>query len=104
MENLFSLIRHKNIIPNSLQFKIDLKLIAVSMYMKSIIAGNYDYDENESEYISDFLEYLSKSGKKDNVSSVISIIFNALATLTNNIPFFDNNAIIEYNNKKNQFI
>lgn len=69
------------------------------MYMKSITAGNYDYDENEDEYMSDFLEYLPKSDKKDNVSSDISITSNALATITNEISPFDNN-VMEYNNKE----
>ena len=49
LENLFSQLRQKNVIPNCLQFKNNLKLIATSMYMRPIVAGNYDYDENEDD-------------------------------------------------------
>lgn len=93
IENLHSLLRHKNVIPDCLQLKNDLKLIAVAMYMKSITTGNYDYDDNE--YLSDFLEYLSKKGKKDNISdsSISSTIINA-------IPPFDNKVTVKYNNKE----
>ena len=45
VENLFSVIRQKNAIPNALQFKHNLKLISVSMYMRSIESGNYDFDD-----------------------------------------------------------
>lgn len=95
MKNLFSVICSKNVIPNCLQFKNNLKLIAISMFMRPIVAGNYDYDENEDEYSSNFLEYLSISDKKDNVSADISLTPNALATITNEIPPFNNNTQID---------
>lgn len=37
IENLFSVIRLKNVIPNAFQFKNNLKLISISQYMKSTI-------------------------------------------------------------------
>lgn len=58
IENLFSQIRQKNVIPDPLQFTHNLKLISISMYMKHINNSNYDNDDRE--YLSDFLEYLSE--------------------------------------------
>lgn len=45
-------------IPNSLQFKNNLKLISILMYIKHISNSNYDYDDKK--YLSDFLEYVSE--------------------------------------------
>ena len=36
LENLFSIVRLKNVIPNALQFKNNLKLIRISQYMKNV--------------------------------------------------------------------
>lgn len=47
IENLFSLVRMKNVIPNALQFKNNLKLISISQYMKSISNSNYEHDDRE---------------------------------------------------------
>lgn len=58
IENLFSQIRQKNVIPDPLQFTNNLKLISIAMYMKHINNSNYDNDDRE--YLSDFLEYLSE--------------------------------------------
>lgn len=62
LENVFSQLRQKNVIPNCLQFKNDLKIIAMTMYLKSISKGNYDQDD--SEFFSGFLDYLPKITKK----------------------------------------
>lgn len=98
IENLFSLLRHKNVIPDCLQFKNDLKLISVAMYMKSIVSGNYE--EDDSEYLCGFLEYLSKTRKKDDVFNSSIASSSALSAITNKIPLFDSNAVINYNNKE----
>lgn len=39
LENLFSVLRVKNIISNALKFKNDLKLISVSQYLKDVSRG-----------------------------------------------------------------
>lgn len=53
LENLFSSIRVKHPIPNALQFKQNLKLLAISKYLKSPHTSNYDKDEGQ--IIDDFL-------------------------------------------------
>lgn len=60
--NLFSQIRQKNVIPHSLQFINDLKLIAIAMYMKDI--NNTNYDNDDRQYLAGFLEYLSKKKER----------------------------------------
>lgn len=69
VENLFSQIRQKNVIPHSLQFTNDLKLIAIAMYMKDI--NNTNYDNDDRQYLAGFLEYLSKKeeGKKSEIDT-----------------------------------
>lgn len=47
LENLFSLIRARNVIPNALQFNQNLKLIAISQYTKPLQHSNYDEDERQ---------------------------------------------------------
>lgn len=60
VENLFSVIRSKHVIPNTLQFKNNLKLITVSQYMKSVAHSSYVQDRN---FISDFLNIRKKNNK-----------------------------------------
>lgn len=62
IENLFSQIRQKNVVPNPLQFKNDLKLISIAMFMKYV--NNSNYENDDQEYLSGFIEYLS--GKQQN--------------------------------------
>lgn len=47
LENLFSCIRTKNPVPNSLQFKQNLKLTAISQYLKSTRTSNYETDDGQ---------------------------------------------------------
>lgn len=47
VENLFSTIRVKHPTPNALQFQQNLKLIAISQYLKSSHTSNYDKDEGQ---------------------------------------------------------
>lgn len=56
VENLFSQIRLKNVVPNPLQFIHDLRIISIAMYMKDLRNSNYEQDDGE--YLSEFLEYL----------------------------------------------
>lgn len=69
LENLFSVMRMKNVIPNALQFKVNLKLITISQFMKPI--SNSNYHEDDREYLSEFLNIISKStdrtAKEDNI-------------------------------------
>ncbi|EFN63682.1 Transposable element P transposase, partial [Camponotus floridanus] len=61
IENLFSLLRMKNVVLNALQFKNNLKLISISQYMKNISNSNYEYDDRE--FLSDFFNILMENRK-----------------------------------------
>lgn len=69
VENLFSQVRRKNVIPDPLQFVHNLKLIAVAMYMMQV--NNSNYQNDDQEYLTGFLEYLSE--KKSNTRRNIQI-------------------------------
>lgn len=49
----------KNVIPNALQFKNDLKLILVAHYMKNV--SNSSYFEDDREFFNEFLNVLQKN-------------------------------------------
>lgn len=61
VENLFSQIRSKNVIPDALQFMRDIKVISIAMYMREIKTGNY---EDDRMYLTGFLDYLNITKKK----------------------------------------
>lgn len=63
IENLFSQIRQKNVVPNPLQFTNNLKLISISMFLKHV--NNSNYDNDDQEYLPGFLEYLSVKEKEN---------------------------------------
>lgn len=63
VENLFSVIKSKNPVLNALQFENNLKLISVSLYMQPVIQSNYE--EDNGNYLTGFLELLEKK-EKDN--------------------------------------
>lgn len=71
VENLFSVMRSKNEIPNALQFKNNLKLVSVSHYMKEVKNSNYAYDDGE--YLLDFLEKKKKKKKIETPQQNITI-------------------------------
>lgn len=56
VENLFSVIRSKNPVPNALHFKNNLKLISVSLYKRPVSRGNYE--EDDRDYVTGFLDVL----------------------------------------------
>lgn len=56
LENLFCVMRSKQIVPNAVQVKNNLKLICVSQYLKS--ASNSSYDEDKREFLAGFLDSL----------------------------------------------
>ena len=58
LKNLFSLVRAKQLVPNALQFKANLKLLMLSQYMKDITKGSYEMDERQE--FSDFLELIKQ--------------------------------------------
>lgn len=66
LENLFSVIRSRNVIPTALQFKNNLKLISTSQYIKTVDKSNYD--EDDSHMITEFLNN-SNSTKKQSISA-----------------------------------
>lgn len=45
LENLFGIIRSKQIVPTALQFKNNLKLISIGQYFKKFSTGSYDSDD-----------------------------------------------------------
>lgn len=59
IENLFSVLRNKNVILNALQFKNNLKLIATSLYMRPIFQSNYEKDD--AKYVTGFLDIIVKN-------------------------------------------
>lgn len=63
LENLFSVMRSLNVIPNALQFKHNLKLISISQYMKTTINSNYDQDDRT--FLSGFLDILIKNRSEE---------------------------------------
>lgn len=85
VENLFSQIRQKNVIPNPLQFTNNLKLIATAMYMKKISTSSYDTDDRQ--YLSGFLGHLSKEKKKK------KFVIDKCQELINEIPPFNKNSV-----------
>lgn len=58
VENLFSVLRSKNVTLNALQFKNNLKLIAISLYMRLVSRGNYE--EDDAQYITGFLDVITE--------------------------------------------
>lgn len=53
VENIFSIIRFKNSVPNTLQFKNNLKLISVSLYIRHV--SRINYEEDNRNYLTGFL-------------------------------------------------
>lgn len=59
LENIFSVLRSKNIVPNALQVKNNLKLLSVNQYLKDVSKGSYD--EDDRNLLSGFLDTLDNS-------------------------------------------
>lgn len=53
LENFFSTVRQRNAIPTPLEFKMALKIISVSQYLKVSTAGSYDVDDG-TLFLADF--------------------------------------------------
>lgn len=68
LENLFSVVRAKQLIPTAIQFKNSLKLICVSQYLKDVSKGSYDQDDRE--FLSDFLDVVDNKPRKKEYSLV----------------------------------
>lgn len=65
IENLFYVylvLRLKNSTLNALQFKIDLRLVAISHYMRQVSTSSYSYDDRE--FLPDFLNTIQKIRKE----------------------------------------
>jgi len=58
LENLFSIVRSKHVIPNAVQFKNDLKLITIIQYMRKV--ETFSYEQDDREFFSEFLNILEK--------------------------------------------
>lgn len=55
LENLFSIVRQGNPIPTPLEFKMALKIITLSQYLKASKAGSYELDD-ASFYLADLAD------------------------------------------------
>lgn len=66
LENLFSVLRSKQIVPNAVQVKNNLKLICISQYLKK--SGSSSYDEDDREFLAGFLD--STRAKKPSYENV----------------------------------
>jgi len=62
LENVFSIMRTKNVVPNALQVKNNLKLSSIFQYLKDILKRSYD--EYDKTLFSGFLETLENSNPK----------------------------------------
>ncbi|XP_065640103.1 uncharacterized protein LOC136072730 [Hydra vulgaris] len=62
LENLFSLVRAKQVIPTALQFKNNLKLICVAQFLKKSSKGSYDIDDRQ--FLSGFLDIVNSNVHK----------------------------------------
>ncbi|KAJ8956758.1 hypothetical protein NQ314_006632 [Rhamnusium bicolor] len=67
LENFFCVIRSKQVIPNAVQFKNNLKSICISQYLKSVNTGSYDVDDRE--FLSEFLDLMPKLSSPTNCES-----------------------------------
>ena len=87
LENIFSTIRLKHVIPNAVQFKNDLKLIMMSRFMKNIKTSNYD--NAGINFVSGFFEVLSKNKKlnKSISKEVNDSDFSKILPVTNKFFF-----------------
>lgn len=61
IENLFSVLRSKFCVLNALQFKNNLKLTAISQYMRNVFTSNYNCDDRE--FLPDFLTTIKQLKK-----------------------------------------
>ncbi|XP_064461629.1 uncharacterized protein LOC135371569 [Ornithodoros turicata] len=53
LENFFSTVRHRNPIPTPLEFKMSLKIISISQYLKVSTTGSYEVDDG-TFFLADF--------------------------------------------------
>lgn len=93
LENLFSVIRSKNVTPTALQFKNNLKLISTAQYIKTVEKNNYD--EDDSDMITEFLNN-SNSTKKQSISADCNRPLS-LISLNSNIVFNNIELNVLYN-------
>lgn len=54
LENLFCILRSKQVVPNAVQVKNNLKLICISQYLKNTSSSSYE--EDDREFLSGFLD------------------------------------------------
>jgi hypothetical protein len=57
LENLFSSLRAKQIVPNAVQVKNNLKLICVSQYIKNTSTSSYE--EDDRQFLAGFLDIIT---------------------------------------------
>ncbi|KAJ8687849.1 hypothetical protein QAD02_023644 [Eretmocerus hayati] len=76
VENIFSVARMKNSIPHTVQAKNALKAIRISQYMKVIPKSNYQQDDRE--ILSDFLNILKDYGKNDESAPLLDDLLEGI--------------------------
>ncbi|XP_065346651.1 uncharacterized protein LOC135943909 [Cloeon dipterum] len=72
IENLFSVIRSRNPVPNAFQWKSALKNIILSQYSKTICASNYEHDLTEKfadENFGSVIEFLKHRPQQATIST-----------------------------------
>lgn len=65
LENLFCCLRSKQLVPNAVQVKNNLKLICVSQYLKN--SSTSSYDEDDRQFLSGFLDSIETTKPKYDV-------------------------------------
>ena len=62
LENLFSSLRIRNPVMNALQFKNNLKLVCVAMYLKT--SRGSSYEEDDRNFLLDFMQSINEKKKE----------------------------------------
>ncbi|KAJ4426849.1 hypothetical protein ANN_26648 [Periplaneta americana] len=79
LENLFSVLRSKQCVPNAVQVKNNLKLICVSQYLRN--ASRSSYEEDDREFLSGFLDTLHEVKPKSEEVEISAEVSHPMASL-----------------------
>ena len=81
LENLFCVLRSKQLVPNAVQVKNNLKLICVSQYLKNSSTGSYD--EDDRLFLSGFLNTIETTQTKYDDVQLPNVIKEPIYNLSN---------------------
>lgn len=79
LENLFSVLKSKQCVPNAVQVKNNLKLICVSQYLRN--APRSSYEEDDREFLSGFLDTLHEVKPKSEEVEISAGMSHPMASL-----------------------